>query len=182
MSTAVIASPLTDALERIGDGVLALDANWHITFVNDTAAAVFSRTCESLLGKHVWEEFPEGVGTEFERAYTEAFRMQTPGRFELFSPVHGQWFEVGIHPAPSGLSVLFREITAQREMRRQLDQSEQRYRSLFEQNVDAVFMLNIDGRLTEANAACDTLTGYTPAEKRGVSYLDFRLRLLHPDL
>ncbi len=155
---------LADALERIGDGVLALDADWHITFVNDTAAGVFSRTRESLLGKHVWEEFPEGVGTEFERAYTDAFRTQTPGRFELFSPVHGQWFEVNIHPAPSGLSVLFREITALRETRRQLAESEQRYRSLFEQNVDAVFTLDTHGCFTEINAACETLTGYTPAE------------------
>ncbi len=162
--TSATLAPLTAALERIGDGVLALDADWHITFVNDKAAEVSSRTRESLLGRHVWEEFPEGVGTEFELAYTEAFRTQTPDRFELFSPVHGQWFEVSIHPAPSGLSVLFRDITAQHETRRQLAESEQRYRSLFEQNVDAVFMLNIDGRLTEANAACETLTGYTPAE------------------
>lgn len=185
MSTSVSperAPALAAALERIGDGFLALDADWHITFVNDTAAQVFGRTRESPLGRHVWEEFPEGVGTEFEQAYTEAFRTQTPGRFELFSPVHEQWFEVGIHPAPSGLSVLFREITAQRKMRRQLDQSEQRYRSLFEQNVDAVFTLDTHGCFTEINAACETLTGYAPAEKRGVSYLDFRLRLLHPDL
>ncbi len=172
MSTAVIVSPLIDALERIGDGVLALDADWHITFVNDTAAAVFGRTRESLLGKHVWEEFPEGVGTEFELAYTDAFRTQTPGRFELFSPVHGQWFEVSIHPAPSGLSVLFRDITAQRETRRQLAESEQRYRSLFEQNVDAVFTLDTHGCFTETNAACELLTGHTAAEKRGLFYLD----------
>ena len=174
MSTSVLSAdllPLTAALERIEDGVLALDAYWHITFVNDTAAEVFGRTRESLYGRHVWEEFPEGVGTEFEQAYTEAFRTQTPGRFELFSNFHRQWFEVNIHPAPSGLSVLFREITAQRETRRQLAQSEQRYRSLFEQNVDAVFTLNTNGRFTEANAACEALVGYTPAELRGMFYL-----------
>ncbi len=175
MSTSILSatsSPLIEALERIGDGVLALDADWHITFINDQAAHAFSRTRESLLGRHVWEEFPEGVGTEFELAYTEAFRTQTPGRFELFSPVHEQWFEVSIHPAPSGLSVLFRDITAQRETRRQLAESEQRYRSLFEQNADAVFTLNTEGRFTEANAACEALTGYTPAEMQGASYLD----------
>ncbi len=164
-------SPLMEALERIGDGVLALDADWHITFVNDKAAEVFGRTRASLPGKHVWEEFPEGVGTEFERAYSEAVRTQTPGRFELFSPVHNRWFEVSLHPAPSGLSVLFRDITAQRETRQQLAQSEQRYRSLFEQNVDAVFTLDTDGRFTEVNAACEALTGYTPAEMHGQSYL-----------
>ena len=171
MSTAVITSPLIDALERIGDGVLALDADWHITFVNDTAAAVFGRTRESLLGKHVWEEFPEGVGTEFEQVYTQAFRTQTPGLFELFSPVHGHWFEVNVHPASTGLTVLFRNITEAREMRQRLSQSEQRYRSLFEQNVDAVFMLDTSGRLIEANAACETLVGYTPDEIRGFVYL-----------
>ena len=164
--------PLTAALERIGDGVLALDTDWHITFVNDKAAEVFGRTRQSLIGKHVWEEFPEGVGTEFELAYSEAFRTQTPGRFELFSPVHDQWFEVNIHPAPSGLTVLFRDVTAQRETRRRLAESEQRYRSLFEKNVDAVFALDVHGYFTETNAACELLTGYAPGEKQGLFYLD----------
>ena len=85
--------------------------------------------------------------------------------------MHGQWFEVGIHPAPSGLTVLFREITAQHETRRQLAESEQRYRSLFEKNADVVFTLDTKGRFTEANAACEALVGYTPAALREMSYL-----------
>jgi len=53
-----------------------------------------------------------------------------------------------------------------------LEESEQRYRSLFEYNHDACFSLDLDGRFTSVNPACSTLWGYAPAELLG--------RMFHP--
>ncbi len=54
---------------------------------------------------------------------------------------------------------------------RRLEEDEQRYRSLFEQNVDAVFSFDLAGRFTEANAACLLVSGYSPEELRGTPFL-----------
>ena len=158
-------------LERISDGFLALDADWRITYLNEKAAQVFGRRRADLSGKAVWEEFPEGIGTEIYQAYHEAARTQQPLQLESFSSFHGRWFECRVYPAPDGLSIFFQDVTEHRETRRRVEENEQRYRSLFEQNVDAVFSFDGEGRFVDANPACETVSGYSPEELRGTFFL-----------
>ncbi len=167
------ASPAGTAaiLERISDGFLALDTDWRVTYVNEKAAQVFGRPREDLVGKALWEECPEGIGTAFYEASHEAARTGTPLQREVFSAPHGRWFECHVYPAPDGLSLFFRDVTERRETRRRLEENEQRYRSLFEQNVDAVFSFDLEGRFLEANAACEALSGYSPDELRHTYFL-----------
>ncbi len=78
-------------LGRMCDGFLALDTDGRIIYVNEPAAQVFGRCREALAGRLLWEEFPEGVGTEFHEACCEAARTQTPLQFEAFSSAPGRW-------------------------------------------------------------------------------------------
>ena len=169
--SAAVPDGLAATLDRISDGFLALDADWRITYINAKAAQVFGRRREDLAGKAVWEEFPEGIGTEIYEAYHEAARTQTPLQVEAYSSVHGRWFGCRVYPAPDGLSIIFQDVTEPHETRRRLEENEQRYRSLFEQNVDAVFTFDQAGRFVEANAACRTVSGYSPEELRHTSFL-----------
>ncbi len=65
---------------------------------------------------------------------------------------------------------LITDVTDLRDAARRLDESEQRYRSLFAHNPDAVFSLDTDGRFISANPACYTLSGYDFGELLGVSF------------
>lgn len=49
--------------------------------------------------------------------------------------------------------------------------SEQRYRSLFDNNLDPLFSLNLDGRFTAANMAAEHLCGYTLTELQNMHFL-----------
>ena len=135
------------------------------------AAQLFRRDREDLTGRLLWEEFPEGVGTRFYEAYHEAARTQKPLQFEAFAFVYGRWFECRVYPAPDGLSIFFQDVTEQHATRRRLEENEQRYRSLFDQNVDAVFNFDLEGRFVDANAACQTVSGYSPEELRDTFFL-----------
>ena len=67
------AADLLPILNRISDGVVALDSRWHYTYVNESAAKMLQRDSSSdLIGRHIWTEFPEGVGQPFHRAYLQA--------------------------------------------------------------------------------------------------------------
>jgi PAS domain S-box-containing protein len=59
-----------------------------------------------------------------------------------------------------GYGVLMRDLTERREVARRYEESRQRYRSLFENNPDAVCSFDLDGRLRTANPAAEALTGY----------------------
>lgn len=59
------------------------------------------------------------------------------------------------------------------QVRRSLQESEQRYRSLFVHHPDAVFSLDLEGRFISANATCGVITGYAPEEMLGYSFIAF---------
>jgi PAS domain S-box-containing protein len=53
-----------------------------------------------------------------------------------------------------------------------LRQSEERYRLLYDQNPDAVFVVDTAGRFVVANPACEVISGYSIAELLQKSYID----------
>lgn len=105
------ASLLADVLERASDAFVALDTNWRYIYVNSRAAALFGRQPEDLLGRHIWTEFPEGIGQPFHQAYERAMREQVAIQIEAYYEPWGRWFENRIYPSSYGLSIFFHDIT-----------------------------------------------------------------------
>ncbi|MGH2553267.1 MAG: PAS domain-containing protein [Chitinophagaceae bacterium] len=67
-------SNMAEILERISDAFVALDKNWNYTYINKLAGEIFGRDPDSLIGKHIWTEFPEGIDQPFHKAYEKAFK------------------------------------------------------------------------------------------------------------
>ena len=106
---------LHNILQRVSDAVVALDKDWRYTYVNQRAAELFGRKPEELIGKHIWTEFPEGVGQPFQIAYHRAMTEQVPIEMENYYEPWNRWFENRIYPSPDGLSIFFHEITGRKQ-------------------------------------------------------------------
>ncbi|HEX6964797.1 MAG TPA: PAS domain S-box protein [Gemmatimonadaceae bacterium] len=65
---------------------------------------------------------------------------------------------------------LVTDVTELRRATQQLEESEQRYRSLFEHHPDAVFSIDPDGCFRTANPACETISGYALDELNGAPF------------
>ena len=102
-------------LERVADAFFALDAEWRFTYVNDQAERVLSRMRGELLGRNVWEEFPEAVGSTFDIQYRRALAEGIPVSFEEFYPPLDVWLEVRAYPSPDGLSVFFQNVNDRKQ-------------------------------------------------------------------
>lgn len=106
-------------LESITDAFFALDSHWRFTYVNKQSEPLFRRSSSELLGKSVWDEMPEAVGSTFERQYRKAVSEQISITFEEYYPPLDTWFEVRAYPsADGGLSVYFHNINERVERRR----------------------------------------------------------------
>ncbi|EKN65707.1 PAS two-component sensor histidine kinase [Neobacillus bataviensis LMG 21833] len=66
-----------------------------------------------------------------------------------------------------GLVIIGRDITEKKEMARQLAESQQQYKSLFEYSPDIVYMLDLDGKITNLNPHFDVITGFNRDEMIG---------------
>jgi PAS domain S-box-containing protein len=117
---------VAQVLDRVSDAFVAMDSNWCYTYVNEQAGKLFGRLPANLIGKNIWEEFPEGVGQEFHRAYERSVNEQRAITIEAYFPPWDRWFENRIYPSADGLTIYFHDITDQKRAEQQLAASEQR--------------------------------------------------------
>jgi len=71
---------------------------------------------------------------------------------------------------PIGAVWLGTDITERKRLGERLKESEERYRALFENSIEAVFTVDIAGHFTSGNEALEELTGYPLEELIGASY------------
>ncbi|QIN84732.1 PAS domain S-box protein [Rubrobacter tropicus] len=112
-----------DVVEGITDAFYALDRGWRFTYLNKTAERLLSGSRETLLGKNIWEEFPEASDLKFHREYHRALAEGRTVQFEEYYEPLEAWFEVTVYPSEEGLSVYFRDITRRKESGERLDQT-----------------------------------------------------------
>jgi PAS domain S-box-containing protein len=97
-------------LERITDGFMALDLDFRLIYANVAAERLSQTPLEAMLGKTLWESFPNTSGTQFEFQYRRSLSEQIPVEFEEYYPPLDLWVEVHVYPSPTGLSLFFRDI------------------------------------------------------------------------
>ncbi|HAZ30306.1 TPA: hypothetical protein DCY65_01885 [Candidatus Acetothermia bacterium] len=162
---------LASVLERISDGVVALDRDWNYTYVNPQAAVMLNRERpDDLIGKHIWTEYPEGVGQPFHLTYERAMREQRTIVLEDYYAPWDRWFENRIHPSPDGLTIYFTEITTRKQAEAERDR-------LFNHSLDLMCVAGFDGFFQQLNPAWERSLGWTAAELKGRPGLEF----VHPD-
>ena len=105
------ARTLTSILENTTDGFFSLNQDWNFTYLNPEAELLLARRRDDLIGKQLWEEFPELLGSPFEQNYRRVLAEQVAVEFEASDPAGKIWFEMRAYPSGSGISVFFRDVT-----------------------------------------------------------------------
>lgn len=110
-------------LERTADAFARLDTDWRFTYVNGGAESVFDRPASELLGNSLWEMFPEATETPFYDQYREAMAEGEPRTIEEYFEPRDRWYREHLYPSEDGISVVFRDITDQKERERELEEA-----------------------------------------------------------
>jgi signal transduction histidine kinase len=108
---------LATVINRVDEGIFALDRDWKIRFANLAAGRLVRREVGDLLGRSLWAEFPSAVGTIFDDRYREALETQEPSAFEAYFDALEAWFSVRVYPSTDGVTLVFRDITQMRGFR-----------------------------------------------------------------
>lgn len=110
---------ITQILDNLTDGFLLFDHEWRYTYINPQALPFTGKPPDQLLGRNVWEVFPNLVGSIFEQQYREAVTQQKRVEFEVYSTLLSAWFDVRAYPVSNGLAVYFRNINERKEAERE---------------------------------------------------------------
>ncbi len=151
---------LNDILSNI-HGILELDKNWRITYINENAAHNIGFEPEKLIGECVWEKFPYRVGSKLETMFIEVMETRLPAHIEIKSLIRDQWFDIGVYPSSAGILVLLKDITENKQAEQNLRESETSLHKLYESGMIGVFYYALDGSITDANDIFLEMVGYT---------------------
>ncbi|MEO5584908.1 MAG: PAS domain-containing protein, partial [Flavobacteriales bacterium] len=103
-------------LDHLPVGIAKLDQEYRYTYLNDRAIASLKTSQDHLLGRSVWEAYPEVAGTCVEEAYRRTMEQGEVSSLELyFTPVE-TWFDLEAHPAEGGGIVVFFFDARQRKL------------------------------------------------------------------
>jgi PAS domain S-box-containing protein len=163
-------------LESITDGFTVIDKNWCISYINARAADIIrpgSKNGDNLLGKNLWEEFPELRGTVLEAQYRYAVESHETVGFELFYLPLKRWLEVRVYPSSEGLTSYFQDITLRKAAADLLRQSEEELRALANAIPQLAWIAHFDGAVTWYNERWYQYTGTTPEQVAGDGWQTF---------
>lgn len=108
----------------ISDAVFSLDRQWQFDFLNAEAERVLERPAAELIGKKIWQEFPELAETGFYQRYKEARASgQSVAMERYYSPLK-KWFAIKAYPHDDGMTVYLQDFTHQKEMEERLRQAQ----------------------------------------------------------
>lgn len=163
----------TAILESMTDLVTYQNRDMTVLWTNRAAAQSVGLTKEELVGRRCYELWPRGsepcVGCPVRLAHETGCPQST----EMVTPDGRNWF---IRAFPvidqegyiAGVVEVTTDTTERKRSVRDLQESEERYRSLFANSRDAILLTRPDGLILDANPAACKMFGWSLGEIRKI--------------
>jgi two-component system sporulation sensor kinase A len=133
---------------------------------------MFGLKQEDVLEKRIEDIFPPEMAAFKRNVYEKAFSGES---LTYEAELNGIPFFAAIAPVYKEGSItevygFCVDLSDRIRVETQLAESEQRFRSLMDHNIDALFSLDLDGKFTTVNKACTELTGYDEKELLNMTF------------
>jgi len=168
--------------DNINDVFFAMDKDLRYTYWNKASEKLTGIAMKDAIGKSIFEIFPDSEDTR--RAvsvYREVLNRRQSKNFVNEYHLRGKtyFFEISAYPSKNGISVFAKDITERKKTEEALQESEQRYRTLYESNKDGIAGGDMEGNILECNQAFADMLGYTKEEIKKITYQELTPKKWH---
>jgi PAS domain S-box-containing protein len=167
----------------MSEGFALLDREWRLTCANPSLARMAGKEISELVGKNVWELFPDLVGSHLFVELHRALEQQAPSSFEFYYPPFNRWTEQRVYPHEGGLAIFVADITERKQvgdlLRSQVQSPQQAVEEpgvsgtpneqsqILELAHDAIIVRALDSVITYWNRGAELTYGWTREEAAG---------------
>lgn len=166
-------------LENLQDGFYRLDNEYRFTQINRKAEELLRQPRSALLGKALWQLFPEAASGALHDALHDVVELRIPRRLEMYYPPFDAWYRISAYPQQGGVSVFVSDISQDIKILNASQTVEARLRLAQEVGGFADWEFDLARRELTLSQQGRALLGMVKAEPMADQQL--LLRAMHPD-
>jgi PAS domain S-box-containing protein len=167
-------------IEGSPDALVTVDPELIITDVNEQMVRLSGYTRKQLLGSRFPTLFADPVRAE--EGVRNAFALKSLSNYEIvLRKRSGQKITVAVNAGPfsdntgavRGVVAAARDITEQKKLEAELQESQNYTRGLVESNIDALMTTDVLGRISDVNRQMEVLTGLSREQLIGTPFKNY---------
>ena len=173
---------LFNATEEVA---LLMDREGIILVANKNAARLYGIPIGSLPGKSIYDLIPADRVKSNKTKVRTVVKTRTTLRFE--GKLGEKVFENSLYPVLDGekeverIALYVRDITEKKRLQAILQQTQERYRNIYENAMEGIFQIDPDGRFISANPSLARIHGFDSPEELMKTVSDIRSAYVNPD-
>lgn len=125
---------LKEVLERVKDGFVATDADFNITYANNTIDALSGENEREIEGENIFNLLVDITGEENKELIIDSFTNQEKRVFDFLHHQTERWYQVNIYPSYNGLSMYFKDVTISKKADIEVHKSKRLYEFISKTN------------------------------------------------
>lgn len=124
------AREIENILESITDAFFTINKDWELTYVNKAFEKIIQTKRADIIGKNLWECFPEARELDYFPLYNKALSENVSVHFEEYYPPLNIWLSVNAYPTDAGLAVYFTDNTEQQNYQRKIEIQNRQFKEI----------------------------------------------------
>jgi PAS domain S-box-containing protein len=181
--TAGAGRQVEEILAHISDGLIGLDGDWRLTYVNPAAERMWRCTRDAVAGAPFFGALVADAGDPLRVACLDSKARGDPVALAVYAERCATWLIVRGYPHPSGYTLLMRDVGDERQAylatiaaARAREAAREINQRLFETSLDLILVVDRRGNFIRVSPSAQAVIGYAPEEMVGRSAAEF----LHP--
>ena len=150
---------LAETLDAIADGFFALNHEMRITLVNQRGAELIGIAADQLVGRVMFDIFPDLPEHPFGIAYKKTLEEQTSQHVAAYYPPKDRWYSLHTFPSAGGLAAYFSDTTITHRAAEELRRSHEQFELAAEATNDVMWERNLRTRQTRVGASVSRVFG-----------------------
>lgn len=157
------AEALSSIVESINEGLLSLDKEKRVSYLNNVCASLLMKSKEEILHTPLFDNYPNLLSSSLYQKCLEVEKTGEKVHFRETFPLTKKTLDIDVYPTKSGLAIHFLDISAETATREE-------YEKLYfvaSRVKNSVLILDKDETIEWANESFLSLVGYTLDEAQG---------------
>ncbi|RNI25825.1 PAS domain-containing protein [Rufibacter latericius] len=149
-------------LNTINEVCFELDEQLRFKFANRKALEAWFKREEEVLGKSYFEVLPQNQDTEMAQVILSAVQKREQVLQRVHSPEEDKWYFYNVTPSPTGVIVLYFDITDRVKARLEIKKQQDQFQLLVENMPSLISRWGEDCRLVYCNPNFEAKLGLVP--------------------